>query len=307
MLTRTIVPAVILGVILSIVIPFANPAIVSAQTCYDAAGAPIACPDKKKEKRPTIIYPSYTPTSTVTPTATLRPTATKTETPTSTSTPIIGKADDSPSGPESSGGSSPAWWIGLLGILLGGSGIAAYFNRRFTQPPDHDKPGGGDDQGFIVEDGKPAGDGSVKGFIIEGGKPGGGGSDVSAETVHHKEGPSPHMNDASGPSPHMQPGEVDDPNIKPGQIAGMDDWELPGSNQSIGNPDFHPGAQEPPEPNFSSKMGPQPHMQPGETQPPDPDLPSDIGHPPDPGLPSDIGIDNPNIKPPEVGVDNPDF
>lgn len=59
---------------------------VSAQICFDAQhpnGYP--CPEKKK--KPTVVYPSFTPTATSTPTPTQTPTSTPSPTPTPTSTP----------------------------------------------------------------------------------------------------------------------------------------------------------------------------------------------------------------------------
>lgn len=60
---------------------------VSDKKCYDIQQMEIPCPDKK---RPTVIYPSFTPTATITPTSTVTPTATATPTLTPTPSPALG-------------------------------------------------------------------------------------------------------------------------------------------------------------------------------------------------------------------------
>ena len=90
-----IVPAMLLAILIAAV-P-SGP--IAAQGCVDSYGRPAECPDKK---RPTIIYPSFTPTLTRTPVPTATKVPTKTSTvvqPATTLAPKIPAGVDIPAGP----------------------------------------------------------------------------------------------------------------------------------------------------------------------------------------------------------------
>lgn len=105
----------------------------SAQICYDAQhpnGFP--CPEEKR-KKPTVIYPSFTPTATSTPTATPIPSSTPTSTPipipTSTPNPVLWIFASGPGPSIGPGGFNCPPYVGSVplgaGIMAGGLLILA--------------------------------------------------------------------------------------------------------------------------------------------------------------------------------------
>src|SRR3990172_7396145 len=133
MKNRTIVLAIILGVSLSIVVPFAIPRIVMAQDCFDPAGRPITCPpepEEEEEERPTeISYPSFTPTalptSTPLPTETPRPADTATPVASETPTAVLAAVPTTPGSGGNLGGifGGFGWLFGMIIVVCFGGGL----------------------------------------------------------------------------------------------------------------------------------------------------------------------------------------
>lgn len=149
MKNRAIVPAIGLGLILSLIVPAIIPRFVFAQSCTDARGNPIACPvapdqgGHKKKPTPTRPrdYKTNTPTATPQPTLTPSITAIVSLTPTKVAVaPIIPSGDGPPPVAPDSGSDWPLQFgsettqmlfdgdplhkfpggsLGLLGILIG--------------------------------------------------------------------------------------------------------------------------------------------------------------------------------------------
>src|SRR3990172_12164790 len=123
MLNRKIVPAITLGVIITIIVSFAIPRAVWAQTpiCRDALGNVIPCPEPEKEKKKTPVPPR--PTQTPTPRPTLTPTSTKPAQssglgaipPIPTDSGMVATADYPPIG------GMPAWLGPFVGLFAIGS------------------------------------------------------------------------------------------------------------------------------------------------------------------------------------------
>ncbi len=84
MQTNPLLLLMLAPVLLAILTAAVPNAPISAQVCLDENGRPMPCPPPEKEKkRPTVIYPSFTPTATQAPTTTVTamPTATETAIP----------------------------------------------------------------------------------------------------------------------------------------------------------------------------------------------------------------------------------
>jgi hypothetical protein len=128
-LLQLIGPAVLLALLIAAV-PSGS---ISAQRCVDGRGNPIACPEEQK-KRPTVVYPSFTPTVTLTPipTATKVPTKTSTVVPSATTiTPKVPTAAGIPGRP------GDFLWpagvlLGLFIVLAAGWLLAIQGNSKFT-------------------------------------------------------------------------------------------------------------------------------------------------------------------------------
>jgi hypothetical protein len=129
---RKILSAILLGMVFSVLIPFAVPSVVSAQTCIDpTTGAQIACPSsgdkvKVKKKKPTATpYPSFTLTPTTPPIATL----------TSEVLQLLPPSNGGGTQKPSSGlpGGFDVFFGGLIIVVLIGSGFLLL--RRFRESP----------------------------------------------------------------------------------------------------------------------------------------------------------------------------
>ena len=304
---RTIVPAILLGLVLAFFISGVHPQVAHAQTtCRDAAGVPIPCPEPEKEKKKTPIPPRPTQTPTHRPTLT----------PTSTKPPQSSGLGGIPPIPTDSGmvattdyppiGGMPAWLGPFVGLFAIGS-LLIFLIGLFI--------GGGV---------------WLKGSIFQGSKPGTDMSDPNTKfelyTGHSNLGGNVLGGLESGP--HEQAGgDGSQPLAEYEEIAHADAWSPPPEGNHLldtefGIPDSDAHAKqnsfmgdssaEPREESVFEKHDPTPRLNqvigdPGLAQPPDPNTPVGGSDSLDPSPHLNQGIDNPNIKPPDVGVDNPDI
>ena len=237
MKNRTIALAILGGLILSVLVPFAVPAAVSAQACTDARGNQIECPaiqDNGKKKKPSPTrprdYKSPTPTPATYQTPTTVPTETQVPTPTKPP-PVVLPGDDSHLLTNSFAGPFSFWWLGLLALLLGGGlGFVGFFNRRKVPPEPPIKPG---DESAFHKGGTPGFDKMEAQPHMQ---PGGDGSGPVAEYEEIAE-----LEEVS----HIDPG---DPGSQKGGAPGSEQMSAPGPPDSPG----------------SDKMGAQPQMKPGQ-------------------------------------------
>ena len=144
---RNLILLILLGGLIVVIFAATLPGEVHAQC--SATGGP--CPEEEK-KRPTVVYPSFTPTSTEvpTPTSTPRPTATATNQPAALVAPAYGAEDG---GPEPSdmdsgnpGGNSPPSWFDVFVVLLVavvallGMFVGIRFGQKRGKPPAQHPP-----------------------------------------------------------------------------------------------------------------------------------------------------------------------
>jgi hypothetical protein len=127
LILQAFVPALLLVVLIA-VFPTSS---ISAQRCVDSRGNPIACPEEQK-KRPTVVYPSFTPTLTLTPelTATKVPSSTPTLVSASSATPTEDPGTADLPG-EPGGFLWPGIFLGGVGVLfivwlVGGGGSSTF-------------------------------------------------------------------------------------------------------------------------------------------------------------------------------------
>jgi hypothetical protein len=240
MKNRALLPAILLGLTLSLVGPFAHPVVVLAQTqCHDNSGMIIPCPteeERKKKPTRTPLRPTKTATPTLTFTATPPPTVTPSVVPIQTLTPeilqLLPPSSDG-GGPEKQNFGFPGgfgWLFGMIIIVCFGGGLLLFreYRESPSKPPNPNSPpgppvkpdGAGSDKMEAQPHMNPAEDGFIK-LDASPNEPGGDGSDKMEAQPHMNPGgdgsdkmeAQPHMNpggdgsDKMEAQPHMNPGE----------------------------------------------------------------------------------------------------
>jgi len=209
---------------------------VSAQTCRDARGNVIPCPEKKK-KTPTPVRPTRTPT----PPPTLTPSVTPAVSPTPTAFPSL---------PIIPGGDGPPLWLLGGGLLLGLLivGFIIYGKHGIDGNPGEEK---GALNAYV-----PPPDGDLGGPDTNNPPDG----DMQANNP-----PDPDMPAANPPDGDMQAINPPDPDMP---AANPPDPDMPAQNP----PDGDMQATNPPDGDMQATNPPDPDM-PAAQNPPDPDLP----------------------------------